>query len=78
VLEVRQQLGQTMAAVVLAGQETQQPVENPQCPQCGEAMRYKGRKGKAVESRVGGLKVERGYYYCARCACGLFPPGRAT
>ena len=75
VLAVRARLGQAMAETVLAGQEAQQPVEAPACPQCGARMRYKGRKGKAVESRLGGLEMERGYYYCACCDSGLFPPG---
>jgi len=78
VLKLRQQFGQELVAVVLAGQEARQPVENPSCPQCGKAMRYKGEKKKAVESRLGGLQVERGYYYCDDCASGLFPPRPAT
>jgi hypothetical protein len=28
-------------------------------------MRYKGQKGTAVETRLGGIQVKRGYYYCA-------------
>jgi hypothetical protein len=78
VLALRQRLGQEMVAVVVAGQEAQQPVAHPQCEQCGAEMRYKGQKGRAVESLVGGLTVERGYYYCACCKSGLFPPGSAT
>jgi hypothetical protein len=78
VLALRERLGQAMAEVVLAGQEAQQPVAVPTCLHCGQPLLYKGRKRKAVESRLGGLETERGYYYCARCESGLFPPGRAT
>ena len=78
VLKLRQQFGQAMVAVVLAGQEARQPIEHPSCAQCRQAMRYKGEKQKAVESRLGGLQVERGYYYCDDCASGLFPPRPAT
>jgi hypothetical protein len=78
VLAVRQRLGQELASVVMEGQEAQQPAQLPLCPTCGEAMRYKGRKGKALESRVGGLEMERGYYHCAHCESGLFPPGPTT
>lgn len=78
VLKLRQQFGQELADVLVEGQETRQPVEALSCPQCGKPMRYKGQKHKAVESRLGGLEVERGYYYCAACASGSFPPGRAT
>jgi len=78
VLKLRQQFGQQLADVMVEGQEAHQPVENPQCSQCGEAMRYKGQKRKDVESRLGGIAIERGYYYCAACASGSFPPGRPT
>jgi hypothetical protein len=78
VLALRQRFGEEMARAVIAGQEAQQPVAAPRCPTCDEVMRAKGRKRKAVESRLGGVAVEREYYYCARCASGLFPPGRAT
>ena len=78
ILELRRQMGQEMLAVVLRGQETGQPAENPECPQCGEEMRYKGQKERGMESRVGGLEMERGYYYCACCKSGIFPPGPAT
>lgn len=78
VLKLRQQFGQEMADVLVAGTEARQPVGNPACRQCGQPMRYKGQKGKVVESRLGGLEIERGYYYCAACESGSFPPRRAT
>lgn len=78
ILALRRQMGEEMLAVVVAGQEAGQPAENPHCPHCGAEMRAKGQKEKAVESRVGGLAIARGYYYCARCKSGLFPPGPPT
>jgi hypothetical protein len=78
VLMLRQRFGQEMVAVMMAGQEAQQPVENPTCEKCGAALRYKGGKERTVESRIGGLAIERGYYYCACCKSGFFPPGQAT
>lgn len=78
ILELRQRLGREMLSVVLAGQAMGQPVENPPCPACGTELRYKGHKARSVESRVGGLAMERGYYYCACCQSGIFPPGPAT
>jgi hypothetical protein len=78
ILELRRQMGQEMLAVVLAGQEAGQPAENPKCAQCGAEMRYKGRKERLIESRVDGVELERGYYYCVRCKSGFFPPGPAT
>jgi hypothetical protein len=78
VLQVREQFGQAVADVMVEGQESRQPVENPRCAHCGKPMRYKGQKRKEVESRVGGIEVERGYYYCTACASGFFPPRRTT
>ena len=78
VLELRQRFGEVLAETVVEGQESQQPSENPVCPECGEEMRPKGKKRKGVESRAGSLEVERGYYYCSHCKGGLFPPGQAT
>ncbi len=74
VLKVRQVFGQEIAGVLLAGQESRQPLENPLCEGCGKAMRDKGQKRKDVESRLGGMAVERGYYHCPDCASGFFPP----
>lgn len=76
VLELRRRFGQEMALTLVAGQVARQPVDAPVCEQCGKPMRYKGAKQKDVESRVGGLEVERGYYYCGECASGHFPPRR--
>lgn len=78
VLKLRPILSRRMLEVALKDQDTTQLTEEPNCPSCGQAMRYKGQKGVAVESRLGGLSVERGHYYCAHCESGLFPPGPAT
>ena len=78
VLEVRRELGEAIVAVLVEGQEARQPVEAPRCEGCGEGMTYKGRKARTVESRAGEVVIERGYYYCAHCSSGLFPPGPPT
>jgi hypothetical protein len=75
VLAVRQQLGQRLLQAMLEDQEARQPAEAPKCPSCGAEMRYKGQKGTDIETRLGGIEVERGYYHCAHCERGLFPPG---
>jgi DNA repair exonuclease SbcCD ATPase subunit len=77
-LKVRQQFGKELAEIVVEGQENRQLVENAVCPTCGKPMRYKGEKHKAVGSRLGGVEIERGYYYCNACKSGSFPPGRTT
>ena len=75
ILAIREQFGQQMLKGVLSDQVSIQPVPGPSCPGCGQEMRYKGRKSKQVESMAGGLQIERGYYYCAGCEAGIFPPG---
>jgi hypothetical protein len=74
VLVLRRQFGQQLAQAVIADQEVKQPAVAPKCPQCGQEMSYKGQKGANIETRLGPLAVERGYYHCARCQSGLFPP----
>lgn len=75
ILKLRERIGRRMAAGVLADQESRAPVPGPACPSCGEEMRYKGEKETGIESRLGVLAVERGYYYCETCRQGVFPPG---
>jgi hypothetical protein len=75
ILKLRKELGREMAQMILEAQEERKPVPGPKCPKCGEEMRYKGQKGNQVESRVGLLEIERGYYYCPKCKESIFPPG---
>jgi DNA-directed RNA polymerase subunit RPC12/RpoP len=78
VLQLRQKLGQRMAEIVLEAQEGNRPVPGPSCAQCGQEMRYKGQKEKTIESLVGSLDLERGYYTCPGCGERIFPPRSAT
>jgi len=78
ILKLRKQLGQRMAEVVLEGQETRNPVPGPECATCQEEMGYKGMKETGVESWLGLLDLERGYYYCNHCREGFYPPGSTT
>jgi hypothetical protein len=75
VLKLRQRLSERMALAVIETQAAVRPVPGPSCPTCGHEMHYKDRKANTVESRVGCLPLERGYYYCQPCKSGLFPPG---
>jgi hypothetical protein len=78
VLQLRQKLGQRMAQMLAEAQQSASPVPGPRCAQCGREMRNKGRRGRRVETLVGGLAVERGYYVCSECGEQVFPPGSAT
>ncbi len=74
VLKLRKQLGEQMALAVIEAQETKRPSLGPHCPTCQREMHYKDVKANTVDSRVGTLPLERGYYYCQTCRTGLFPP----
>ena len=74
VLKLRKQLGEQMARVVIDTQDSQRPSPSPLCPSCQREMHYKDVKANTVDSRVGTLRLERGYYYCPTCRTGLFPP----
>jgi hypothetical protein len=74
-LDLRVRFGQELAATALGDQDAKQPAEAPPCPTCGAELRSKGQKGLDAESRLGRLEFARGYYDCARCHSGLFPPG---
>jgi hypothetical protein len=78
VLELRERFGEALAAGVIEGQETKQPVPGPACPQCGQEMSYKGQKEVKPQTWVGEVQIERGYYHCQRCRVGVFPPGSAV
>jgi DNA-directed RNA polymerase subunit RPC12/RpoP len=67
-------IGQVLAQ--LASQHGEgEVVEGVRCPDCGQAMSYKGKPRRGVEHLEGETELERAYYYCARCESGLFRPG---
>ena len=78
VLKLRKRFGEQLAQQVLLRQEQRQPAEKVPCPQCAGEMVSKGLKGNQVETRIGNLQLERGYYYCPQCKQGFFPPGSAV
>lgn len=74
VLKLRKQLSEQAAQAVLEAQAAQRPVPGPLCPTCQHEMHYKDTKAQTIESRVGRLRLVRGYYYCEHCQQSLFPP----
>jgi NADH pyrophosphatase NudC (nudix superfamily) len=50
----------------------------PNCPQCGQKMKNKGKRHRRVVTEAGEIEVERTYYHCAACGQGVFPPGSAV
>lgn len=74
ILRLREEMGLEFATSLLMSQETIAPAVE-KCKTCGQEMRNKGQKKKVVESQIGEIVMERGYYYCGECGAGIFPPG---
>ena len=75
VLQLRKRFSEELAREVIEAQEGKQPAVGAPCPECGQEMRYKGQKRVEPQTWVGDVEIERGYYYCAQCKVGVFPPG---
>jgi ribosomal protein S27AE len=56
-------------------EEEAQKAQSRMCPECGQKMRYKGKKGRDLATETGEVRLERAYYYCPTCRKGVFPPG---
>ncbi|MBT7323836.1 MAG: hypothetical protein HN855_01605 [Anaerolineae bacterium] len=78
ILALRKRMGERMAQAVINRQEMRRPSEKIHCPECEKEVDSKGPKGSQVETRVGGMQIERSYYYCPRCQQGFFPSGSTT
>jgi hypothetical protein len=73
-LKRRELLGEVLP-VLLTQHGTGYAWDGQVCPDCGQAMIYKGSPGVTVESCEASAWLERAYYYCPACERGLFPPG---
>ena len=45
-----------------------------ECPECGQRLLYKGKRGRDLVTQTGEAHLKRGYYYCPTCRKGIFPP----
>jgi len=62
-------------AVVINGRETGFQLEEPVCPQCGQALQFVGYRPWRVAGLEGETELERAYYVCRECeGQTLFPP----
>jgi len=65
---------QALTSELLAESAAELPVW-PNCPQCGQKMKNKGKRRRRVVTETGEVELERHYYHCAACGQGFFPPG---
>ena len=70
------QIEQAIAAALAQESAAELPAW-PDCPQCGQKLKNKGKRSRRIVTEAGEVEVERPYYYCATCHQGLFPPGSA-
>ncbi len=65
---------QALTAELLAEGAAEVPAW-PDCPQCGQRLKHKGKRKRRVVTETGEVEIERPYYHCAACGQGFFPPG---
>jgi hypothetical protein len=76
-LQVRQEVGVEIAGLLLGQLASPPLLEGLCCEQCGSPLRYKGDQARYVETRLGGLEIERERYWCPTCQAGFFPLGQS-
>ena len=69
-----QQVEQAIASA-LAQESAAELLAWPNCPECGQKMKHKGKRRRRIVTEAGEIEVERTYYHCAACGQGIFPPG---
>jgi uncharacterized protein with PIN domain len=74
-LQLRQKLVQRMTEQAIQAHEANRPGPGPECPHCGQEMRYKGKREKQIDTLCGEVRPKRKYYTCAHCGERFFPPG---
>jgi ribosomal protein L34E len=74
-LSTRERVAQSLTGSLVEQQAEARSAELPSCPDCGQPMRPKGRKGRYLRTRSGEIRIERAYFYCVGCQRGHFPPG---
>jgi hypothetical protein len=43
------------------------------CCECGHLPQYKGKQSRTIQTWVGAVSIERGYFYCRGCGTGRYP-----
>ncbi len=65
--------------IVLASRATEwedKVGEVPQCPECGEGLKRRGKRGRELTTlHEQTIRLEREYGECPQCKRGFFPPG---
>ena len=63
-------LTETIVAYAHRGQST---CQQTRCPQCDRVLQARASVSRTVETMVGAVQIERPYFYCRPCHCGVYP-----
>ena len=63
-------LTETIVAHAHRGESTRQQTR---CPQCDRCLQARAPVSRTVETMVGAVQIERPYFYCRTCRCGVYP-----
>src|SRR5262245_35639998 len=47
--------------------------QQTRCPQGDRFLKARASVSRTVETRVGAVQIERPYFYCRPCRCGVYP-----
>jgi Uncharacterised protein family (UPF0236) len=47
--------------------------QQTRCPQCDRFLKARAPVSRTVETMVGAVQIERPYFYCRTCRCGVYP-----
>jgi hypothetical protein len=47
--------------------------QHTRCPQCARFLKARAPVSRTVETMVGSVQIERPYFYCRTCRCGVYP-----
>jgi hypothetical protein len=74
VWNLRQELPGSLTETIIAhahrGESTRQQTR---CPQCDRCLQARAPVSRTVETMVGAVQIERPYFYCRTCRCGVYP-----
>ena len=63
-------LTETIVAHAHRGESTRQQTR---CPQCDRFLKARAPVSRTVATMVGAVQIERPYFYCRTCRCGVYP-----
>jgi len=68
--ELTGSLTETIVAHAHRGESTR---PQTRCPQCDRVLQARAPVSRTVETMVGTVQIERPYFYCRPCRCGVYP-----